>query len=108
MEQKHSLALLSPSDTQAVLDRIAEVHEQAYGWRIPPAAREARFYSPAMSAAERMRTKVRYCVEALDLAHLYREVPEVQSREMPLPRLTEDPQLFAGKSDDIVVEEVDR
>ena len=68
----------------------------------------SHFYAPAMSAAERMRTKVRFCVEALDLAYLYGEAPTVQARESALPRLEEDPELFAGAGDEVVVEEVDR
>ena len=104
MEQKHSLAMLDEADTLEVLDRIAGLHERAYGWRRPP----GRFYVPSMSAAERMRTKVRYCVQALDLAYLYGETPTIQSVETPLPKLAEDAGLFAGRVEDVVVEEVDR
>lgn len=106
IERKHSLAMLSEADTLQVLDQIAGLHERAYGWRRPTAARD-RFYAPSMSAAERMRTKVRYCVEALDLAYPYGEAPAVQAHETALPALAEDPGLFAGADSD-VVEEVDR
>jgi bacteriophage exclusion system BrxC/D-like protein len=104
VEQKHSLAMLDEADTVEVLDQIAGLHERAYGWRRPP----GRFYVPSMSAAERMRTKVRYCVEALDLAYLYGEAPIIQPVEAPLPKLAEDAELFAGRVEDVVVEEVDR
>ena len=78
VEQKHTLGLLNEADTLHVLDRISDLHEQAYGWQRP----EGRFYVPAMSAAERMRTKVRYCVEALDLAYVYMEAPVVQTHKL--------------------------
>ena len=87
-----------------MLDQIAGLHERAYGWRRP----KGRFYAPAISAAERMRTKVRFCVEALDLTYLYGEVPAMQAHEVALPKLAEDERLFAGRIDDVVVEEVDR
>lgn len=103
IERKHSLALLGEAETLEVLDRIAALHEQAHGWHRQEGW--GRFYVPTMSAAERMRTKVRYCVEALDLAHLYGEPPTVYSREVALPHLTEDPDYYAAP---IEVEDVDR
>jgi hypothetical protein len=108
IEQKHSLSLLGEADTLAVLDQIAGLHQTAYGWRLPAALAASRFYAPATSAAERMRTKVRFCVEALDLAYLYGEAPAIQTQEAALPQLAEDPALFAGASEEVVVEEVDR
>jgi hypothetical protein len=46
VEQKHSLAPPSEADTVAVLDRIADLHEQAYGWRRP----KGRFPPPSACA----------------------------------------------------------
>jgi hypothetical protein len=106
VEEKRSLTLLGAAETTAVVDQIAELHERAYGWR--RRAEWGRFYLPAMSAAERMRTKVRYAVEALDLAYLYGEPPSVRTREIALPALQEDEDLFAGRVGEVVVEEVDR
>jgi hypothetical protein len=106
IERKHPLALLGETETFEVLDRIAALHEQAYGWKRK--AEWGRFYAPTLSAAERMRTKVRYCVEALDLAHLYGEPPRVRSQEIALPKLEEDQEYFAGALDEFIVEDVDR
>jgi hypothetical protein len=106
IERKHPLALLGESETFEVLDRIAALHEQAYGWKRK--AEWGRFYAPTLSAAERMRTKVRYCVEALDLARLYGEPPRVRSQEAALPKLQEDEEFYAGSLDDVVVEDVER
>src|SRR5207247_897759 len=108
IERKHSLAMLGEADTLQVLDQIAELHEHAYGWRRPGSLAGQRFYAPSMSAAERMRTRVRYSVEALDLAYLYGEASAVQAHETALPSLAEDPDLFAGASDEVMVEEVER
>jgi len=108
VEERRSLALLGEADTGLVLDQIAELHQLAYGWRLPPGGAAGRFYAPALSAAERMRTKVRYCVEALDLAYLYGEYPSVHTRAAAPPSLTEDEALFGDRLDDVVVEEVDR
>lgn len=114
IERKHPLALLGEAETQEVLDRIAAVHEAAYGWKRPAAW--GRFYAPALSAAERMRTKVRFCVEALDLAHLYGEPPRLRTHELPLPQLQEEAEYYTlsadrdsqGVADAADVEEVDR
>jgi hypothetical protein len=103
IEAKNPLALLGETETNEVLDRIATLHEQAHGWKRQ--AGWGRFYVPTVSAAERMRTKIRYCVEALDLAHLYGEPPVVRSREVALSHLEEDPDYYAGADE---VEEVDR
>jgi hypothetical protein len=106
IERKHPLALLGETETFEVLDRIAALHEQAYGWKRK--AEWGRFYAPTLSAAERMRTKVRYCVEALDLAHRYGEPPRIRSQEVDLPKLREDERYYAGALDEVVVEDVDR
>ena len=108
VEEKLSLTLPGEAETLQVLDRIAEIHETAYGWQRPGRSTGDRFYAPALSAAERMRTKVRYCVEALDLAYLYGETPRIRTYEIAAPRLEEDPDLFAGAPDEVVVEDVDR
>jgi hypothetical protein len=105
IERKHPLALIGETETLEILDRIAGIHEQAYGWRRDP--QWGRFYAPAVSAAERMRTKVRYCVEALDLASLYGEPASVRSQEIALPKLEVDEEYYAGAAEELV-EDVDR
>lgn len=106
IERKHPLALLGETETFEVLDRVASIHEAAYGWKRK--GEWGRFYAPTLSAAERMRTKVRYCVESLDLAHLYGAPPRVRSQEISLPHLHEDEDYFAGAPDEVVIEDVDR
>jgi hypothetical protein len=108
VEGKHSLAALGEAETLEVLDQIAVLHEQAYGWRRPAALSGRRFYVPALSAAERMRTKVRFCVESLDLTYLYGEPPAIRAQEAALPKLQEDEAFYGDSLAEVSVEEVDR
>jgi hypothetical protein len=108
VEDKLSLVPLREEDSLEVLDRIATIHERAYGWRRSGRLAEERFYAPSPSVAERMRTKVRYCVEALDLAYLYGELPRLETDESAQPILTVDEEFFAGRLGEVTVEDVDR
>jgi len=100
VQSKKSLSPLSSAEVDGVLDRIAALHELAYGWQRP----EGRFYVPQLSAAERMRTRVRFCVESLDLARLYDEAPQVETREARLDTLREDEALFTVPDEVTVIE----
>jgi len=100
VQSKKPLAPLSAGEVDGVLDRIAGLHELAYGWQRP----EGRFYVPQLSAAERMRTRVRFCVETLDLTRLYGETPQVETREAPLEALHEDEEIFTVPEEVTVIE----
>ncbi len=100
LQNKKPLTPLRPGEVNALLDRIADLHEQAYGWQRPP----GRFYVPELSAAERMRTRVRFCVESLDLARLYGETPVVEAVDALPEQLREDEELFAPAQEVEVVE----
>lgn len=89
-ERKLPLKIPSAAQADAILDRIADLHEAAYHWQRPP----GRFYVPELSAAERMRTRVRFCVESLDLARLYGEAPEIETHAALPDTLHEDEALF--------------
>lgn len=99
---RSKMSLVSPTakETDAILDRIADLHEQAHEWRRP----EGRFYAPALSIAERMRTRVRYCVESLDLARLYGVGNDLEAIEVVPDLPHEDEELFAGVPDVIDVD----
>ncbi|ACX52857.1 hypothetical protein Adeg_1768 [Ammonifex degensii KC4] len=72
---------LSSSEIQMMLSKVVELHARAYGWQ--PEVDPAELLQKLLSnlKAQRLRTKIRYAVEYLDLKYLYREELEVEARE---------------------------
>ncbi|MGO0122570.1 BREX system ATP-binding domain-containing protein [Desulfothermobacter acidiphilus] len=73
---------LSSSEVQRMLSKVAEFHAQAYGWRPEVNLEELLQKLLNNPKAQRLRTKIRYTVEYLDLKYLYREEPEVEAGEL--------------------------
>ncbi|MEW5763223.1 MAG: BREX system ATP-binding domain-containing protein [Bacillota bacterium] len=78
-----SLEPLPNSEVQRMLAAVVDLHARAYGWQ-PDVDVEELF---AATRLARLRTKIRYAVEYLDLKYLYGEEPVVRTgmlEEMPL------------------------
>jgi len=74
---QHSVTLeaLPDREVQRLLAAVRDLHARAYGWE--PRLDMDRLFDATKHA--RLRTKIRYALEYLDLMYLYREEPVVRA-----------------------------
>lgn len=78
LQNSVNLEPLSSFEIQRMLSKVVELHARAYGWR-PEVNLEELLYATKHA---RLRTKIRYAVEYLDLKCLYGEEPVVRAGEL--------------------------
>lgn len=75
LQEPVNLEPLTTAEIRRMLEKVAELHARAYGWE--PAVDLDKLLTVTKHA--RLRTKIRYTLEYLDLKYLYREEPEVRT-----------------------------
>ncbi|MDI6631970.1 MAG: DUF2791 family P-loop domain-containing protein [Thermoanaerobacteraceae bacterium] len=75
LQEPVNLESLTTAEIRRMLEKVAELHARAYGWE--PAVDLDKLLTVTKHA--RLRTKIRYTLEYLDLKYLYREEPEVRT-----------------------------
>jgi hypothetical protein len=75
LQEPVNLESLTTAEIRRMLAKVAELHARAYGWE--PAVDLDKLLTVTKHA--RLRTKIRYTLEYLDLKYLYREEPEVRT-----------------------------
>ncbi|MEW6448848.1 MAG: BREX system ATP-binding domain-containing protein [Bacillota bacterium] len=70
-----NLEPLTTAEVRRMLAKVVELHARAYGWE--PAIDLDHLIE--ITKHDRLRTKIRYTLEYLDLKYLYREEPEVRA-----------------------------
>lgn len=75
LQDAASLEALPAGEVRRMLGAVVDLHARAYGWQ--PDVDVDRLFEATKHA--RLRTKIRYAVEYLDLKYLYREEPVVQT-----------------------------
>ncbi|MEW6574611.1 MAG: BREX system ATP-binding domain-containing protein [Bacillota bacterium] len=83
LQETVTLEALPKADVRRCLGAVQDLHGRAYGWE-PEADLEQIL---ELTRYARLRTKIRYTLEYLDLKYLYREEPAVETtslEEMPL------------------------
>lgn len=90
LQENIPLEMLTETEVHKMLSSLRESHSRAYSW-------EATLDIPSSLEATkhvRLRTRIRYALECLDLTYLYREMPAVLTGELQEASLTgeeEDP-----------------
>jgi len=76
----HTIELprLSEADIRQMLEALRDRHARAYGWQ-PEVGLDEILNATRHT---RLRTKIRYALEYLDLKYLYREEPVVETKEL--------------------------
>ncbi|MDI6814219.1 MAG: DUF2791 family P-loop domain-containing protein, partial [Desulfitobacteriaceae bacterium] len=83
LQEAVTLEALPSSQVQRILAEVCRLHGQAYGWE--PGLNLERILEATRQA--RLRTKIRYTLEYLDIKYLYGEEPTVRAgalEELPL------------------------
>lgn len=75
LQEPVNLESLTTAEIRRMLEKVAELHARACGWE--PAVDLDKLLTVTKHA--RLRTKIRYTLEYLDLKYLYREEPEVRT-----------------------------
>jgi hypothetical protein len=96
-EESLDLVSLEEHDVRVILEKVVHFHGTAYSWH-PHIDLEQILLS---TKGNRLRTRIRYTIETLDLAYLYpAEKARTEIKELEEARLNEDDQFFTPASHD--------
>jgi len=99
----HNNPTIGPVPREAVfplLEHLVELHARAYDWNPPPAGEWVREVTSSLPEDTKLRTYIRYVLEALDQLLLTGKTPQLEVERLSEPHVNEDEGFFVSEEDD--------